>query len=227
MMAFLKRNPILTIEAFEYEYYEKTNCYFENDKGEFTWDLRWFELANEEKDIKKEEDVIMKKENKTIKIGDKVKVTGLYPIDIQHGFKPDEELIVYQISSGLKRVWFYGKRYALNLNQVELIRKKTKKSTIDDVQIVEKGNMTKVIIEDKVEIAKCDTSIDKFDKKIGILIATARALKFDKTIVDGIIDVLFNNLEINWKYVSSKALFEEILRRINKSSENELISLPF
>ncbi len=155
----------------------------------------------------------MKKLHK-FKIGDKVKATGLYPIDIQHGFKPDEELIVYQISSGLKWVWFYGKKYALRLNQVELLRNKTKKSTIDDVQIVEKGNITKVIIEDKVGIAKCNTSFDKFDKKIGILIATARALKFDKEIVDNIINILYDEKELPLEDVSTIDLLNEISNRL-------------
>lgn len=39
--------------------------------------------------------------------------------------------------------------------------------------------------------SKCNTKIDKFDYKKGILISTARLLDFDKNIVDKIINILF------------------------------------
>ncbi len=46
-------------------------------------------------------------------------------------------------------------------------------------------------LEKKEGKSKCNTKIDKFDYKKGILISTARLLDFDKNIVDKIINILF------------------------------------
>lgn len=130
------KTPQFTISKFD-DYCPDTNCYFKEDSGEFTWDLRWFELVKEEK------------------------------------------------------------------------------SKVTDIEVITKGNQTKVIIGDKVGIAKCDSSVDSFDSKKGILIATARALKIDKKKVDKIIDVLFDDLEqFTIKDIPSEELIEELYKRL-------------
>ena len=68
------------------------------------------------------------------------------------------------------------------------------KVNIDDegfttVKIKNKGKNN---IYDKFGTAQWNEKVDKYDSKIGVLIATARALGFDEKTVKGIIEVLFS-----------------------------------
>lgn len=155
------------------------------------------------------------------KIGDKVKVVRVNTIDKKYFL--NEILTIDFINEKIGLAFFEEKKcwFGLFLNQIEkLEQKKIKKSKVNDIQIITKGTMTKVIIDDKVGVAKCDNSIDIFDSKIGVLIATARALGFKKDEVDGIIEVIFNDVKkLTAKDLSNEELFEEIKRRLDEQKE--------
>ena len=84
-----------------------------------------------------------------------------------------------------------------------------------DINIIIKGDETIAVIDDKAGKARRNKS-DAIDDRIGIVIATMRALRFKKEEVEGVIDVLFDDLPKTkeLKDYSSKELMRELNKRL-------------
>ena len=82
-----------------------------------------------------------------------------------------------------------------------------------DIDVVMKGDITKVIVEDdKVGISRCNTE-DKFNEAYGVILAIARAYKFDKEKMEAIVDALYGDVKKLEDY-DSVELINELRKRV-------------
>lgn len=164
----------------------------------------------------------MKKNN--FKIGDKIKIInatcGAFGADNcigivtkkestnglgdwQKGF--NVEIIKSDAPSKIGSIW----RVGIN-GEYELIKHKR---SVKEIIIMEKGNETISVIEDKVGRARRNPE-DNYDESMGILVATMRALKIDEKRVDDIVEIMLGKTFKEIGDFSTKELYEELGKRI-------------
>lgn len=184
------------------------NISIKEDRCLYLWDSKFFELV---------------KANKTheLKVGDKIRIIsaecGAYGAEGKIGIVTDKrsELGIGCSADGIKvefkdrTIWNIGRDI-----EFELLEKAKPRKEIKEINIIIKGDETIAVIDDKSGKAKRNKS-DEADDRIGIIIATMRALRFKKEEVEGVIDVLFDDLPKakELKDYSSKELIKELNKR--------------
>lgn len=205
MVEVTKKHDTFTV----YEVLKDGNMLIKEDKCLCLWDSKFFELV---------------KANKTheLKVGDKIRIIsaecGAYGAEDKIGIVTDKKSGhgIGHSAKGVrveledKTIWNVGRDI-----EFELLEKAKPRKEIKDVNIIIKGDETIAVIDDKSGKARRNKS-DEADDRIGIIIATMRALRFDKKEVEGVIDVLFDDLPKTkeLKDYSSKELMRELNRRI-------------
>ena len=192
------------------------------DKCLYLWDSKFFELV---------------KANKIheLKVGDKIRIIsaecGAYGAEGKIGIVTDKrsehgigfsvedfvELSVlvnsgkdFKVEFKDETIWNIGRDI-----EFELLEKAKPRKEIKEINIIIKGDETIAVIDDKLGEAKRNKS-DAIDDRIGIIIATMRALRFKKEEVEGVIDVLFDDLPKTkeLKDYSNKELMKELNKRL-------------
>lgn len=179
------------------------------DKCLYLWDSKFFELV---------------KANKTheLKVGDKIRIIsaecGAYGAEGKIGVVTDNrpEHGIGVSADGIKvkfkdeTIWNVGRNI-----KFELLEKAKPRKEIKEINIIIKGDETIAVIDDKWGEAKRNKS-DAIDDRIGIIVATMRALRFNKEEVEGVIDVLFDDLPKTkeLKDYSNKELMKELNKRL-------------
>lgn len=185
------------------------NMLIKEDKCLCLWDSKFFELV---------------KANKIheLKVGDKIRIIsaecGAYGAEGKIGVVTDKrsECGICFSADGIKvefkdgTIWNIGRDI-----EFELLEKAKPRKEIKEINIIIKGDETIATIDDKSGKARRNKS-DAIDDRIGIIIATMRALRFKKEEVEGVIDVLFDDLPKTkeLKDYSSKELMKELNKRL-------------
>ena len=179
------------------------------DKCLYLWDSKFFELV---------------KANKIheLKARDKIRIIsaecGAYGAEGKIGIVTDKrsEHGIGFSADGIKvefkdeTIWNIGRDI-----EFELLEKAKPRKEIKEINIIIKGDETIAVIDDKWGEAKRNKS-DAIDDRIGIIVATMRALRFNKEEVEGVIDVLFDDLPKTkeLKDYSNKELMKELNKRL-------------
>lgn len=205
MVEIAKKHKEFTIAKV----FDRGTVLIKEDGEIYSWDSKYFTHIKKE-NIKVSE----------LKVGDKIKIIkaecGAYGANNEvaivtdkfskHGLGNNKKGLKVELVKG-KSVWNIGTEI-----EFELLEKAKVKKEIKDIKIVIHGDETISIIDDKVGKAKRN-NIDVADDKIGIIISTMRALNFDKEKIDGVVDVLFDDVPKELKDYSTKELMEEVTRR--------------
>lgn len=205
MVEVTKKHDTFTVCAVS----KDGNMLIEEDKCFYVWDSKFFELV---------------KANKIheLKVGDKIRVIsaeyGAYGAEGKIGIVTNKrsEHVIGCSGDGIKvkfkdgTIWNIGRDI-----DFELLEKAKPRKEIKEINIIIKGDETIAVIDDKWGEAKRNKS-DAIDDRIGIIIATMRALRFKKEEVEGVIDVLFDDLPKTkeLKDYSSKELMKELNKRL-------------
>lgn len=205
MVEVTKKHDTFTV----YEVLKDGNMLIKEDKCLYLWDSKFFELV---------------KANKTheLKVGDKIRIIsaefGAYGAEGKIGIVTDKrsEDVIGCSGDGIKvkfkdgTIWNVGRDI-----EFELLEKAKPRKEIKEINIIIKGDETIAVIDDKSGKARRNKS-DAIDDRIGIVIATMRALRFKKEEVEGVIDVLFDDLPKTkeLKDYSSKELMKELNKRL-------------
>lgn len=169
--------------------------------------------------------------NKKIKIGDKVKMVVPYGKEFRAGSYYDTgfkgcitQLMVrfmdtnkiYEVSNaeGDSYITLKGDDHFWDKDWFERVDEEDVKPKIvkDKIELIYEGNTTKAIINEIEGVSHRGVN-DKEDRKIGILIATMRALGFKRKTVDNVIDVLFDEY-MPIKYLNNAELLDEVKKRM-------------
>lgn len=89
----------------------------------------------------------------------------------------------------------------------------TKKHIEMDVLI--KNNVTKIVAGDKVGVARCNYSEDRFNEAYGVILAVARAYKLDDEKFQAIVDALYDDIKKIEDY-NTLELIEELKARVEE-----------
>ena len=205
MVEVTKKHDTFTV----YGVLKDGNMLIKEDKGLYLWDSKFFKLV---------------KANKIheLKVGDKIRIIsaecGAYGAKGKIGVVTDKrsEHGIGCSADGIKvefkdeTIWNIGRDI-----EFELLEKANPRKEIKEINIIIKGDETIATIDDKSGKARRNKS-DAIDDRIGIIIATMRALRFKKEEVEGVIDVLFDDLPKakELKDYSSKELMKELNKRL-------------
>lgn len=127
--------------------------------------------------------------------------------DIHGLLYDDKETLMVKCDNG--QFWRVGKhgKYMLRNN----------KFGVETIDVIYKGKETKAIFGDKVGVATCNLSKDMYDSRYGAIISIARAMNFGEDKVQGIIDILFDDVKLEG--FSEEELLDEIVnRRVKRQS---------
>ena len=91
------------------------------------------------------------------------------------------------------------------------------KHGIESIDIIYKGKQTKAVIGNKVGVSTCNVDEDVYDSYYGALISIARAMDLGEDKVQGIIDVLFDDVGLE-KFSEEELLDEIVNRRAKRQS---------
>lgn len=185
------------------------NISIKEDKCLYLWDSKFFELV---------------KANKIheLKVGDKIRIIsaecGAYGAEGKIGIVTDKRSKhgIGFSADGIKvefkdeAIWNIGRDI-----EFELLEKANPRKEIKEINIIIKGDETVAVIDDKSGKARRNKS-DAIDDRIGIIVATMRALRFKREEVEGVIDVLFDDLPKTkeLKDYSNKELMKELNKRL-------------
>ena len=185
------------------------NMSIKEDRCLYLWDSKFFELV---------------KANKIheLKVGDKIRIIsaecGAYGVEGKIGIVTDKrsEHGMGFSADGIKvefkdeTIWNIGRDI-----EFELLEKAKPRKEIKEINIIIKGDETVAVIDDKSGKARRNKS-DAIDDRIGIIVATMRALRFKREEVEGVIDVLFDDLPKTkeLKDYSNKELMKELNKRL-------------
>ena len=186
-------------------------------KGEkYVWDLTWFE---------KVEEVSKKVSKREMKQGDKIRLVvpegEKFEVDTE-GFKyglVDEMIDIVNDNNGILTVskvfsdmvfvkedqcfFNWDKRW------FEVVENKV---VTDEIKLEFKGKSTKASFNGKTGRAVRSVE-DKEDRKVGVLIATMRAVGFDEDMVNKVVDVLFDDVK-GLKDYTLEELLKEVANRL-------------
>ncbi len=99
-------------------------------------------------------------------------------------------------------------------NETEISKSSEKKIKFKYIDIIMRGRKVTSIIDNSIGVAKLKPG-DKFDEKFGILLSVVRALEFDKSFQNKIIDLYYGNLEESaLEEFGSGHLAEELWKRL-------------
>lgn len=88
----------------------------------------------------------------------------------------------------------------------------TRKSYLD-IDVIIRGDVTKVVIGNKIGTSRCKSEEDNFNEAYGIMLAVARAYGLDEKKINNIVDALYDDVK-NIEEFSTKELIEELNKRL-------------
>lgn len=163
-----------------------------------------------------------------VKIGDTVEVIdacmGAYGVNGRVGVVVSEEEVIGRTHGLMKHSphiivkvdGVYGKEF-WRIGRAGRVKVKKKAKPIKkhiEIDVLIKGGKTKVVIGDKVGLAKHNEKVDDYNEAYGILLAVARALKLEEEKVQLIVDALYGDFKKSVNDFTLEEILESLRERI-------------
>lgn len=179
----------------------------------YVWDLTWFkkveELEEKREMLPNDKIRLSAPRGKVFRQGETGFEWGIVEEMVEIIQKHEGVLTVMTVKGNLVRVKEDGGFFSWDKKWFEVVDRKEKvKPIIDEIKLEYQGRSTKATFNGKTGRAYRSEE-DVEDRKVGVLIATMKALGFDEKMVEKVVDVIFDDVKELEDYT-----LEELLKEV-------------